>query len=296
MTIAQNATIVKPTSLFSPEWLEQHLHDPAVRIIGVLRDEKEKIDLNIQIPGADVFYWKDLLWHQTNREFVDPEDLSGRLGTLGIVDTTQVVLYGDPVQFGFYARWVFRYLGHDHVGVLDGGLPAWHKERRPVGNVTPRFHAATTFHQQARNKTIRIQRDELLSRLHDAQLNILDVRSPEEFAGNRVSPPESPDVGAERGGHIPGAVHLHFTDLLNSAGRFHEPQELRQRVLGRLQLDPAAETVVYCRLSHRATLVFYVLTELLGFSHVRVYDGSWTEWGSMVGAPVVKAPAEAIAA
>ena len=168
--------------------------------------------------------------------------------------------------------------------MLDGGRTRWVREGRPLVKETPAV-TPVRYTQAAPVPSMRVLRDEVLRRLGDPGAVLVDVRSPEEYRGERVAPPGRPDDGAERAGRIPGAVHLHFLDLLREDGTFKDRDEVRRLCEAR-GVTPERETIVYCRLSHRASLMSFALTELLGYSRVRNYDGSWTEWGSVVGAPI----------
>ena len=270
-------------------WLAEHLHDPAVNVIAILSRRPEEGGPAVAIEGAHAFHWKELLWDERQRQFVGADTLRRRLRAAGVEPERRLVLYGDHSQFAFYARWVLLRAGLSNVSVLDGGLRAWLAgglPTTPLATVhTPLPPADGDLQAPARDTNdIRIGRDQLLRRLGDGHLQILDIRTPEEYAGLRVGP-DGGNHGAERGGHIPGALLLPFAELLDEHSRLRPVDELRALVAAK-GIDGSRETAVYCRLSHRSTLAFFVLTELLGFERVRVYDGSWTEWGSLVGAPI----------
>jgi thiosulfate/3-mercaptopyruvate sulfurtransferase len=272
-----------PDVVVDPAWLEAHREDPKVRLIEVDFDGTDAYDAG-HIPGARGWYWKDALWDPLSREFPSPEEFARRLGAAGIADDTTVVFYGEPHQFGTYGWWAFRYCGHRDARVLDGGRTRWVSEGRPLTTAVPNF-APVSYTPRPRNEGMRAPRDAVLAALRGSGTIILDNRSPEEYRGERVNILGRPDHGAERHGRIPGARHLHSSDLLQADGRFKPELELRALAEAR-GATADKDIILYCRLSHRATLVYFVLTQLLGYPRVRSYDGSWTEWGSMVGMPI----------
>jgi thiosulfate/3-mercaptopyruvate sulfurtransferase len=283
-----NASAAPATpALVTPEWIAAHAGDPKVRLIevaGLGQDEMPAYRAG-HVPGASGWKWKDMLWDSHMREFPSPEEFAKRLGDEGIGNDTTVVFYGEAIQFGIYAGWAFRYCGHADVRVLDGGRYRWQAEGRALTTEVPAKPAAVTYRPVPRRESMRIYRDQVLAALGDAQTVILDARSPEEYSGQRVGGPGGPDVGAVRYGRIPGARHLHYADLFNADMSFKPAAELSALVAARA-VGPEKSVIAYCRMSHRATVVHFALTQILGFENVRVYDGSWTEWGNLVGVPV----------
>ena len=277
--------------LVEPSWLEEHLDDPNVVILEFNWTGTESYD-KWHIPGAHGFFWKDLLWDDAIRDFPSPELFAERCAALGISNDTTVVCYGDPVQFGTYGWWVFTYLGHKDVRLLNGARVLWEKEGRPTTTDVPAAPAAASYAPNGpRNDSMRVRFMEIVDRLDALQAGkeavLLDHRSPEEYNGERVNMIGAPDVGAERAGRIPGARHLFFDEFLNDDMTFRSEDELRA-LLAERGATADKDVISYCRLSHRATLAYFTMTELLGFENVRSYDGSWTEWGSLVGVPIEK--------
>ncbi|MCC6610943.1 MAG: sulfurtransferase [Burkholderiales bacterium] len=272
--------------IVTTDWLAAHLDDPGVRIVEISSKPERDIYREGHIPGAVWFYWKDICWHDTDREFVSPEKLAARLGAAGIGPDHTLVLYSDVVQYGTYAYWAFTMAGRRNLRVLDGSRTKWTREVRPLTKDVPRY-ASVPYAPQPGDASMRIGRDAVRAGLGQPGRLLLDVRSPEEYAGERVMELGKFDHGAERAGRIPGAVHLYFRNLLNDDDSFKSPEALRRifERVGVSQGEPG-EVIVYCRLSHRATLTWVALTKLLGVENVRIYDGSWTEWGSIVGFPV----------
>lgn len=265
--------------------LAARLSDPELVVLEVAREDDDGPFLKEHIPGARWAFWKRLLWHETDRQFPDPATLAQRLGALGIAADTTLVLSGDPIQFGTYAFWVMQMCGHRDLLLLDGGRSAWLAAGLPVES-GPAEALAVEHAPGAVDEAARAGRDDVLAavRAHDRVL--VDLRSPEEYDGDRVAPYTAPfDHGAERKGHIPGARHLYYQRLLCDDGTFRSLDELRA-AFAEVGVGPGDDVITYCRLSHRGTLGWFVLAELLGHERVRVYDGSWTEWGSMVGVPV----------
>ncbi len=275
--------------LVTTDWLEQHLGDSGLRILEI---SSLAGDLNYReghIPGATWLYWKSTCWHETDRELITPAAMARLFGGIGIGPDTIVVLYGDPVQFGSYAYWAFTLAGHRQLRLLDGARKKWVAEGRPLSRDVPNF-AAVEYPAPAGTSSMRIGRRNVLENLKRPQRLLLDVRSPEEYSGQRVIDYSFAfDHGAERTGRIPGAVHLYFRELLNEDDTIKPPGELR-RVFAAAGIAPEEfeEVVCYCRLSHRATLAWVAMTHVLGCAGVKVYDGSWTEWGSIVGYPIEK--------
>jgi len=273
--------------LVSTQWLEEHLQDPSVVIFEVSIDPMSTAAYTSgHVPGARFVYWKDLLWHDTDREFATPDLIAKRLGELGVDESMSIALVGDPFQFAAYTYWVLTMAGQEERCLLvDGGRRTWLAEERPLATVQT-SPVAGSIHPHQGDATSRIGRDEIRTRLEGDGPLLLDMRSPEEYQGERVSPPwVAHDHGAERMGHIPGAVHLYFEDLLTDSGTLLPLEALDQR-FNTAGATEETEVVTYCRLSHRAAFAWFVLTRILSRSNVRVYDGSWTEWGSIVGFPV----------
>jgi thiosulfate/3-mercaptopyruvate sulfurtransferase len=272
--------------LLSCEWLADHLDDPGVRVIEVTSSPAGESYRQGHIPGAVWWYWKDALWHQSDREFAKPAEMAERLSGIGVGPDTTVVLYGEPHQYGTYALWVMQMAGHKRLRLLDGGRKRWVAEGRPLTTDTPRY-SVVPYPASEADASTRVGRDDVLAHIGDSSRLLLDVRSPEEYRGERVSPPPGFDHGAERVGRIPGARHLFFRDLLNDDDTFLSKDEILAKVRqAGVPGDDGREIVMYCRLSHRATLAWFALTELAGLDGVRIYDGSWTEWGSIVGFPI----------
>ena len=271
------------TSLVSIDWLAEHADDPNVCLIEINWDGTAAYD-DGHIPGALGWNWKSALWDPFERQFPAQDEFAMRLGAAGITAETIVVFYGVPVQFGTYAWWVLRYCGHADVRMLNGGKVLWEAEGRAVTRDLPQ-KSPTTYLAGERNASIRAGRRDVLQALADPGVTILDHRSYEEYSGQRVGLPGKPDVGAERSGRVPGAAHIPFDSLLNGDETFKSREEIENLVLP--HLSGRDDLVIsYCRLAHRATLASFAMTEILGLTNVRVYDGSWTEWGSLVGVPI----------
>ena len=272
--------------LVSPSWLLERLDDPAITVLEISSDPEAKAYLKGHVPGAIFSFWKDLLWHETDREFVSSSELSSRLGEIGVSTDSTLVICGDPVQYATYALWVMTMAGVKDVRILDGSRTRWINDgnpldteglsREPIDNGSLDPSIAT-----------RIGRDEVLQKINNPDTVLLDVRSPEEYRGERVSPPGGFDHGAERKGRIPGAVHLFFRELLNDDDTFISKEKL-ERKFSEVGVKKSSEKdiVSYCRLSHRATLSWFAMSEILGIEKAQIYDGSWTEWGSIVGFPI----------
>lgn len=280
-----NMSEISP-KLVSPSWLLERLDDPTITVLEISSDQEAEEYQKGHIPGAIFSFWKDLLWHDTDREFVSSSELSSRLGEMGISTDSTLIICGDPVQYGTYALWVMIMAGVKDVRILDGSRTRWTNDgnplttevlsREPVDNRKLCFSNAT-----------RIGRDEVLNKINNPDTVLLDVRSPEEYRGERVSPPGGFDHGAERKGRIPGAVHLFFRELLNEDDTFISKEELERKFLEVGITNSTNKGIVsYCRLSHRATLSWFAISEILGIEKAQIYDGSWTEWGSIVGFPI----------
>ena len=277
------SSYVHPDMLVTTEWLATHLNDPGIRVIEVGALGPPTYG-DGHIPGALHWPWKESLWDRARREFALPPDFASLLSRSGVTPETTIIFYSDRCQFATYALWTCLLRGHARVKVLDGSRTRWVQESRPL-TTGPSTVTPTDYPVRAPDESGRISREGVLAGLGNPDRVLLDARTPEEYRGERVKPAPGFDHGAERKGRIPGARHLFYRELLNDDESFKPADQLRQTFEAR-GATPDKDLVIYCRLSHRATLVWFTARYLLGYPRVRSYDGSWTEWGSMVGMPV----------
>jgi thiosulfate/3-mercaptopyruvate sulfurtransferase len=268
--------------LVEPEWLQEHLNDDRIRVVEV--DENPQLYAEAHIPGAIGFDWQRDLQDQVRRDFLGPADFGALLGARGISDEDTIVLYGDRNNwFAAYTYWYLKYYGHDAVKLLNGPREKWIADGRPTSAEVPGY-APASFTARPGDDAIRARREEVLAALEDTT-KLVDVRSPAEFAGEIISPQGYEQEGAQRGGHIPGAASIPWAQAVREDGTFKSAQELRElyESKGVLNGDPI---IAYCRIGERSAHTWFVLHELLGRERVKNYDGSWTEWGNLVGVPV----------
>ena len=276
--------------LVSTEWLAEHLDDPNV-VIAHVKYEPDIDDYSEgHIPGAHFWYWKDFFWHDTDRQFLEPEMVAERLGSWGIDENTTLVMFSGRNQYAIYGWWAFHVMaGHPDVRILDGHHEKWKLEGRPLTTEIPEVTPVEyTVQRDARDDSSRVTREDVRDNLGKPGRVLVDARFDSEYFGRRVKPGAGFDFGAERYGRIPGAKHIAASKFFNEDdATIKSAAELEElfRDVGAAP-DQADEVVAYCRLSHRASLVYFCATQVLGWDHVRVYDGSWTEWGSAVGFPV----------
>lgn len=269
--------------LVETDWLAEHLDDDSIRIVEV--DENPDLYAEAHIPGAIGFDWKEDLQDPVRRDFLDAEAFGELMGSRGISNDHTVVLYGDRNNwFAAYTYWYFRYYGHDNVKLVNGPREKWIDEGRETSTEIPSYPAAT-FTTQAGDDSIRAYRDQVKDAL-DADTRLVDVRSPAEYAGEILAMEGYEQEGAQVGGHIPGAASVPWASAVEEDGTFKSADELRELYTEKGVLDGETPVIAYCRIGERSAHTWFVLHELLGQEDVRNYDGSWSEWGSLVGAPV----------
>jgi thiosulfate/3-mercaptopyruvate sulfurtransferase len=271
--------------LVDTEWLEQHLDDENIRIVEV--DENPALYADAHIPGAIGFDWKKDLQDQVKRDFLGPEAFGELFGSRGISDEHTVVLYGDRNNwFAAYTYWYLKYYGHEDVKLLNGPREKWIAEERATTSEVPSYEPQS-FIAQPGDQSIRAYRDEVLESLGQ-NVNLVDVRSPQEFSGELIAMAGYEQEGAQRGGHIPGAASVPWAQAVKEDGTFKSADELRELYTGKGVINGGAPIIAYCRIGERSAHTWFVLHELLGEEDVKNYDGSWTEWGNMVAVPVEK--------
>jgi thiosulfate/3-mercaptopyruvate sulfurtransferase len=279
-----------PEVLVSTDWLEAHLGDD--NLVVVESDEDVLLYATGHIPGAVKIDWHTDLNDPVLRDYLRGKEFAELLSSRGINRDTTVVIYGDNKNWwAAYALWVFKLFGHPDVRLLDGGRETWILEGRALTTDNPVIERADYPVIERDDTKIRAYRDDVLAHLGGA---LVDVRSPQEYTGERTHMPNYPDEGALRGGHIPGAASVPWSKAANENGTFKSAAELADLYIETEKLDPAADTIAYCRIGERSSHTWFVLTYLLGFENVRNYDGSWTEWGSLVGVPIVKGEARGV--
>ena len=269
--------------LVDADWVESRLDDPKVVIVEV--DEDVSAYDKGHIRGAVKIDWKQDLQDPVRRDFVDKATFEKLLSERGIANDDTVVLYGGNNNwFAAYAYWYFRLYGHDNVKLLDGGRKRWELDSRELTqDVTARPKTSYTAKEQ--DRSIRAFRDEVVDAI--GKLNLVDVRSPDEFSGKLLAPAHLPQEQSQRGGHIPTAKNIPWSKAANEDGTFRSDDELRELYSGE-GVDLSKDTIAYCRIGERSAHTWFVLHELLGQPNVKNYDGSWTEYGSLVGVPIEK--------
>jgi thiosulfate/3-mercaptopyruvate sulfurtransferase len=275
-----------PDALVSTAWLAAHLDDPAVR---VLESDEDVLLYEVgHIPGALKIDWHADLNDPVQRDYIGREQFQALVRRLGIDERTTVVFYGDKNNWwATYALWVFQLFGFTNTKILDGGRAKWEAEGREM-TTDVRAVPATQFKAKERDDTrIRAFMPDVQSHVR-AHGKLIDVRSPDEYSGKKLHMPDYPQEGAMRGGHIPGAKSVPWARAANADGTFKNAAELRGIYEGEARLNKSDAVVAYCRIGERSSHTWFVLTYLLGYDTVRNYDGSWTEWGNAVRAPIEK--------
>jgi thiosulfate/3-mercaptopyruvate sulfurtransferase len=275
----------RPDVLVTTDWLAEHLNDANLRVIE--SNEDPLLYPSNHVPGAVQVDWARDLNDPLTRDYLGREAFEKLMSSIGVTRDTTVVFYGDKNNWwATYAFWVFQLFGHTNAKVLDGGRLKWEQEGRAMTREVPKY-AATTYRAPERDDvTIRAFREQVLEHMR-AKRPLVDVRSPQEYSGERTHMPEYPQEGVLRGGHIPGAKSVPWARAANPAdGTFKTADELRAIYEGEQGLKPADDVIAYCRIGERSSHTWFVLTYLLGYPKVRNYDGSWTEWGNSVRLPI----------
>jgi thiosulfate/3-mercaptopyruvate sulfurtransferase len=272
-----------PEYLVETHWVADHLEDPNVRIVE--SDEDYLLYETGHIPGSVKIDWFTTLQDPLSRDFLSKEAFQELLSRLGIRNDTTVVFYGDKNNwFACYALWVFEMYGHKKSKIMNGGRAKWVRENRALTKDVPTY-AQATYTAKNPDLSIRSFRDEVLNQ-SKAKKPLVDVRSPQEYSGELISMPNYPQEGAQRGGHIPGAVNITWSKAVDeNTNAFKKADELRQIYKN---VPENEKVIAYCRIGERSSVTWFVLKYLLGYPDVKNYDGSWTEWGNLVGVPIEK--------
>ena len=271
----------RDTSLVSADWVAENINNPKVVIVEV--DEDTTLYQQGHIESAITFHWRDDLQDGVIRDLISKEKFEALLSKSGISNDSTVILYGGNNNwFATYAFWYFKVYGHQDVRLLDGGRKRWELDARPFVTAVP-TRTATRYVAKERDNSIRAYRDEVIAAI--GTLNIVDVRSPAEFSGELAAPAHLPQEQGQIKGHIPTAKNIPWSKAANEDGTFKSDTELKELYVG-AGVDLAKDTIAYCRIGERSAFSWFVLHELLGVANVKNYDGSWTEYGSLVGVPV----------
>ena len=274
-----------PESIVETEWVYENLADPSVRLVEV------DVDTNAydkgHILGSIGWNWQSQLQQGTVRDLIDKEGMQKLLSESGISNSTTVVLYGDNNNwFACWAFWQLKYYGHQDVRIMNGGRIKWEMEEKPLVETKTEVDSVSYVAKDS-NESLRAYRDQILKDLSASGMSLVDVRSPDEYNGLLFAPENVPQEGSQRAGHIPGAKNVPWAQATDSDGTFKSYAELLQLYTDN-GITGEGNTVTYCRIGERSSHTWFVLTQLLGYSNVSNYDGSWTEWGSIVGAPIQK--------
>lgn len=282
-----NRGYVHPDVLVSTDWVSEHLNDENIRIVE--SNEDPLLYPSGHIPGAVQVDWTADLNHPVMRDYLFKDSFEELMKRNGIANDTTVIFYGDKNNWwACYAFWVFQLFGHTNAKVMDGGRLKWINENKPLTKEVQSYAVAEYNAQLRDDSDIRAFRDDVLAHITQG-LPLVDVRSPEEYSGQRLHMPDYPNEGALRGGHIPGAANVPWAKAVNSdSGTFKTAEELKAIYEVENNLNKDDEIIAYCRIGERSSHTWFVLTYLLGYENVKNYDGSWTEWGNLVGVPIEK--------
>ena len=287
MTDIRDRGYAHPDALVSTDWVAEHLEDPNVRIIE--SNEDPLLYPSNHIPGSVEVDWTRDLNQPVRRDYLEREGFESLMNRIGAGRDTTVVFYGDKNNWwACYAFWIFRLFGHDNAKIMDGGRLKWVKEERPMTTDVAAYESRGYEAPDRDDSRFRAFRDEVLAHV-EKKGRLVDVRSPEEYSGERLHMPDYPNEGALRGGHIPGAANVPWARAVNpDDGTFWPASNLRDIYESEQGLGKDEDIIAYCRIGERSSHTWFVLHYLLGYPNVRNYDGSWTEWGNLVGVPVEK--------
>lgn len=276
---------VHPDVLVSTQWVADHMNDPGVKI---LESNEDILLYDIgHIPGAIKIDWQTELQDQLIRDYVDKDNFEKLMSKKGVSNDTTVVFYGDRNNWwACYAFWTFKVLGHEKCLIMNGGRQKWLEEKREVTKEIPSY-APTDYKVSNIDESIRAFRDDVNEHINSGG-PLIDVRSPKEYTGELLHMEAYPQEGCLRGGHIPGARNVPWARASNEDGTFKSADELKEIYEKEVGLNKSDKVIAYCRIGERSSHTWFVLTYLLGFDNVRNYDGSWTEWGNLVKAPIEK--------
>jgi len=281
---SQTTGYANPDALVETEWVAAHLDDPKVRIVE--SDEDVLLYETGHIPGAVKLDWHEDQQDPVVRDFVNKEQFEQLMSSRGIANDTTVVFYGDRNNwYAAYTYWLFKMYGHQDCRIMNGGRAKWEAEGRPLTRETKQY-PPTQYRAQEPDLSIRAFRDQVLEHMQ-AGKPLVDVRSPDEYTGKVIHMANYPQEGAQRAGHIPTAQNIPWATAANEDGTFKGAEQLRE-IYGGRGVTPDQPVIAYCRIGERSAHTWFVLTQLLGYPDVRNYDGSWTEWGSLVRAPIEK--------
>jgi thiosulfate/3-mercaptopyruvate sulfurtransferase len=275
-----------PEVLVDTQWVEDHLKDPKVRVAEVDYDPKANYKLGHAV-GAVLFDWKEDINHPLTRNIFSKQSCEDLLQRAGINNDTTLILYGDFNNwFAAFAFWVFKYYGYDDIRLMNGGRKKWLEEDRPLSKDIPEYPKGN-FKAAEPDNSIRVFLNYVRDSIESSQKVLIDVRSPKEFTGEILAPPEYPTEHAQRGGHIPGALNIPWSQAVSEDGTFKSAEELKKLYESK-GISPTKEVITYCRIGERSSHTWFVLKYLLGYPDVKNYDGSWTEWGNMIDNPIEK--------
>ncbi|MBI3934532.1 MAG: sulfurtransferase [Acidobacteria bacterium] len=273
-----------PEVLVSTDWVAQHMNDPKIRLVEVDVDTSQYDQGHIS--NAAGWNWQSQLCDNIRRDICTKAEIEKLLGASGIGNDTTVILYGDNNNwFAAYALWQLKYWGHGDARLMNGGRKKWLEEKRPVTTDAPKISPAT-YKAKDPDKSLRAMRNHVFDAIEKGKYNLVDVRSPDEFSGKVIAPPGMTET-AQRGGHIPGAKSMPWSKAVNDDGTFKSYDELKALYEG-AGVQMGKDSIAYCRIGERSSHTWFVLKYLLGMPNVSNYDGSWTEWGNLVDAPIAK--------